>query len=521
MISAEMLKKAICSAAKNIEKHSEQVNSLNVFPVPDGDTGTNLSLTLSGCAGAISDYGGNCAGELADIAAGELLRCARGNSGVIFSLIFKGFAQSIDGLDFIDAKALARGLENGCEEAYAALEKPTEGTMLTVIRIAASKAHSAAKKGKSVKETFYAALDGARASLKSTPNLLPILKKHGVVDAGGQGLVYILEGMAQAENADSLSDIPKNSTVKSYKTNDDIKYIYCTEFLINGAENADIALLKKRLSETGDCTAAAEHSGIIKVHIHTNAPDSALALGLELGELSNIKIDNMKFQAAAASEKSRLISLCSGSGLKEFLEKNEGVSALECSGSMNASAGDILKAIAECNCENIFISPNNKNTVLAAKRAAVMSGKRVWVNNAETIPEGIAAAKAFSPSNSPENNIARMDTAVSSVISGAVTYAARDGSFGSGKHFCRGQIIGLVGGEIVCAGYDISETAAEIIRRLLEKSKQKRITLFYGKDTDGGNAEKVVNTVLARCGNIEIEPVYGGQPLYYYLISAE
>lgn len=188
---------------------------------------------------------------------------------------------------------------------------------------------------------------------------------------------------------------------------------------------------------------------------------------------------------------------------------------------MNASAGDILKAIAECNCENIFISPNNKNTVLAAKRAAVMSGKRVWVNNAETIPEGIAAAKAFSPSNSPENNIAGMDTAVSSVISGAVTYAARDGSFGSGKHFCRGQIIGLVGGEIVCAGYDISETAAEIIRRLLEKSKQKRITLFYGKDTDGGNAEKVVNTVLARCGNIEIEPVYGGQPLYYYLISAE
>lgn len=298
MINGEILKKSIISAAECIGRHAEDVNTINVFPVPDGDTGTNLSLTLSGCAKAMENCPEGGAGAVADYAAGELLRCARGNSGVIFSLIFKGFAESVDGLDYIDAASLAKALEAGCNEAYAAIDKPTEGTMLTVIRLAASKAVSAAKNGKNAKETFAAAVSGARASLKSTPNLLPVLKKHGVVDAGGRGLVYIMEGMLSLSgNPEKTLSEPKilHSDIR------DIEFAYCTEFLINSTKNIDIKEFRSFLAEIGDCPAAAEHSGIIKVHVHTNRPDKAIAKALGIGELSDIKIDNMRIQSAGRS----------------------------------------------------------------------------------------------------------------------------------------------------------------------------------------------------------------------------
>lgn len=298
MISSEILKNAIIAGAANIQKHTGEVNEINVFPVPDGDTGTNLALTLSGCAKAIADCSDIGAGELADKAAGALFRCARGNSGVIFSLIFKGFAQSVQGLDYIDANALAKALEAGCDEAYAAIEKPTEGTMLTVIRLAASKAKSAAASGKNAEQTFKAALLGARASLKSTPNLLPALKKHGVVDAGGQGLIYIMEGMLGAGTESKVFDTQPMS-VKPHS--DNIEFTYCTEFLINTQNSCNIDSLRRYFSGIGDCSAVAEHKEIIKIHVHTNSPDKALAKGLELGELTDIKIDNMKEQYAKRS----------------------------------------------------------------------------------------------------------------------------------------------------------------------------------------------------------------------------
>ena len=294
MINSTVLKNAIISAAENMKKHTEEVNELNVFPVPDADTGINLALTLGGCAKAVAECEETNAGRLADKAAGALFRCARGNSGVIFSLIFKGFAESVKELDVIDAKALAKALEAASDEAYSAVDKPTEGTMLTVIRLAASKAQAAASKGKSAEETFAAALDGARASLKKTPNLLPTLKKHGVVDAGGQGLVYIMEGMLGTDSAPLVLTNEK----KSFEENENIRFTYCTEFLINNPQNCDISSLRRYFADIGDCPAVAEHSGIIKVHVHTNKPDKALAKGVELGELTDIKIDNMKFQAA-------------------------------------------------------------------------------------------------------------------------------------------------------------------------------------------------------------------------------
>ena len=519
MISADTLRNAIISAAENISKHAEEVNALNVFPVPDGDTGTNLALTLAGCAKAMADCPEGGAGAVADYAAGELLKCARGNSGVIFSLIFKGFSQSTDGLDFIDALTLAKGLQTGCDEAYAAIEKPTEGTMLTVIRLAASKAMSAAKKGKNAVETFEAAVSAAKASLKSTPNLLPILKKHGVVDAGGQGLTYIMEGMLNSSNKDEKITLIKPQ--ESQFNEQDIKYSYCTEFLINDTQNTDTSEFRHFLSEIGDCPAVVSHSGIIKVHLHTNRPDKALSKALEIGELSDIKIDNMRIQSKKKNNSvCGMISLCNGKGMKKLLEENAGVTALECPETMNASAGDILEAVNACQSENIFISPNNKNTVLAAKRAAVMSKKRVWVNNAKTIPEGIAAAKVFNPALSPEKNVAETERAAAEVFSGSVTYAAKDGTY-DGTKFYRGQILGLEGDNIISTGEDTESTAVRIIAHLLEKSKKNKVSLIYGKDIDDYNAEKVVNTVLARYRNIEIEYYHGGQPLYYYIISVE
>ncbi len=295
MIDSVILKNAIIAAADNIKKHTAEVNELNVFPVPDGDTGINLALTLEGCAKAVSEIEETSIGRLADKAAGALLRCARGNSGVIFSLIFKGFAKSIQELDVIDAHALADALEAASDEAYSAIDKPTEGTMLTVIRLAASKAQSAAAKGKNARETFAAALSGAKASLKTTPNLLPTLKKHGVVDAGGQGLVYIMEGMLGAVS----EPVYLKEKSRAAEINEDIRFIYCTEFLINNPQNYDIGSLRRYFSDIGDCPAVAEHSGIIKIHVHTNEPDKALAKGVEIGELTDIKIDNMKFQAAS------------------------------------------------------------------------------------------------------------------------------------------------------------------------------------------------------------------------------
>ena len=297
MIDGTILKNAIISGAKRIRNNTEEVDSLNVFPVPDGDTGTNLSLTMNGCADAIASISEVHAGTMADKIAAALFRSARGNSGVIFSLMFKGFADTVRKFEKIDARTLADGLENACNEAYSSIEKPTEGTILTVIRLASAKAKSAAESGKSAEETFAAALCGAKASLKSTPNLLPTLKKHGVVDAGGQGLVYIMEGMLGSAEIHQPKSAAK--TKKSSYDETEIRFAYCTEFLINNAENNDISALRKFFSDIGDCTAVAEHSGIIKVHLHTNSPDKALKKGIEIGELTNIKIDNMKYQASS------------------------------------------------------------------------------------------------------------------------------------------------------------------------------------------------------------------------------
>lgn len=518
MISAADLKKAIINASLNISKHKKEVDDLNVFPVPDGDTGTNLSLTLENCVKEISDLTDLSAGALADKAACALMRGARGNSGVILALIFKGFAQSVDGLDYIDAKSLAKGLESGCDEAYAALEKPTEGTMLTVIRIAASKAASAAEKGHGSKAVLKSALSGAKNALKSTPNLLPILKRHSVVDAGGQGLVYIMEGLLSAEENESKTE--KSASKKLLSDNEEIKFGYCTEYLINCNDNFDLSKLRRFLSEIGDSSVAVKGKDFVKVHVHTNSPDLAIGKGLEYGELSSIKIDNMRLQ----SEKNRficeVIAICSGSGIRKHFEIHDGVHALECRDALNASAGSILDCINNCRSNNIFILANSKNNILAAGQAAEMTDKKVFVVPSKNVIEGMSAAKAFNPLLSAQENLKLTEKAVSETVSGCVTYAARNGSY-EGKNYSQGQIIGLSGNEIICCDEDISTSAVHVISHLINSSGRRKVTLFYGPGADLNNARKTANLASSLSENIDIKIIEGGQPVYYYLISVE
>lgn len=518
MISAEELKKALINASSNISKLKKEVDDLNVFPVPDGDTGTNMSLTLESCVNELSELSEIGAGAMADRAACALMRGARGNSGVIFALIFKGFAQTVDGMDYIDAKSLARGLENGCDEAYAALEKPTEGTMLTVIRIAASKAALAAENGLSCKEVLKAALSGAKKALKSTPSLLPVLKRHSVVDAGGQGLVYILEGMLSSEN-NEYNAKPAAVKIKNSK-NEEIKYAYCTEFIIDCNENFDLSKLRRFLAEIGDCSVAVKSKDFVKVHVHTNSPDLAIGKGLEYGELSSIKIDNMRLQSEKEKYKCELICICNGNGITKHFKSFEGVHALECKEAFNASAGDILDYINNCESENIFVLANSKNNILAAGQAAEMADKKVFVVPSKNVIEGIAAAKAFNPSLSPEENLKLTEKAVSEAVSGSVTYAARHGSY-EGKSYSQGQIIGLSGNEIICCDEDISTSAVHVMSYLVKNSNKNKITLFYGKGADLNNARKTAMLASSIIGDVDINIIEGGQPVYYYLISVE
>lgn len=446
------------------------------------------------------------------------MRGARGNSGVIFALIFKGFAQCVDGLDYIDAKSLAKGLECGCDEAYAALEKPSEGTMLTVIRVAASKAISASEKGHSSLSVFSSALSGAKKALKSTPNLLPVLKKHNVVDAGGQGLVYIMEGMLSAKPTfiKGNNTLPPESVVSAEKP----EFIYCTEFLINGNDDFDLSKLRRFLSDIGDCSVAVKGKGFVKVHVHTNSPDLAIGKGLEYGELSSIKIDNMRIQSQNQNEVCEAIEICGGKGLKRFFESFDGVRALECNKALNVSSGDILSCINSCNRNDVVILTNCKNNILAANQAASMSNKSVIVIPSENAVEGIAAAKVFSPLISAEENASLMKKAISETVSGYVTYASKQGDY-DGMNFSQGQIIGLSGNKIICCDDDISVSAVTVAERLVKLSKRNKVTFFYGNGISVSNARKTAELAKETIGNISVEVIEGGQPVYYYLISVE
>jgi len=538
----------VITASNNLQEKKEFVNSLNVFPVPDGDTGTNMSMTLKSAVSEVENIKEKSISEVARRIARGALMGARGNSGVILSQIFRGIAKGLEGKDEVDAIEFAKSIAEGSNSAYKAVMRPTEGTILTIIRAAAESAMNSNETD--IIKLLEKVCKHSENILNKTPDMLPTLKEAKVVDAGGMGLLIILQGMhkalsehieAEVENVEeSVEKITKS--VQSTIDAKDIKYGYCTEFFILTKNASDkVQDLKKLFNPMGDSMIVVGVDDIIKVHIHTNDPGWILSQAVKLGELSKIKIDNMREQHRQIleleyaptqigeeddiKEESRpekeyaFISVSMGEGLKRIFEDLGVDSVIEGGQTMNPSTQDILECINSLNAKNIFVLPNNKNIFMAAQQAAELSEKNVIVIPTKTIPQGITAITLFNGDNSIEQNIAIMNEAISNVVSGSVTYAVRDTEV-EGKVIKEGNILGLIDGKISEVGKDIYEVCNKLLSNMVNEDTEL-ITIFYGKDCDEDKVEEFINILEDKYPDIDIQFYSGGQPLYYFIVSAE
>ncbi len=552
MITGKMLKDGIISAANNISNSRSAVDALNIFPVPDGDTGTNMSMTISAASKEVSampDY--SSISEVAGKTASALLRGARGNSGVILSLIFRGFDKAFKGLSEAGAKDIARAVRFGCDSAYKAVMKPTEGTILTVIRKAAEAAEKMAEIQDDPMEVFFAVLQAAKEALAKTPEQLPVLKKAGVVDAGGQGLVLIFEGMGSVFGNNVIVQ-PVGEQVKPVETqikntvaraSDDIEFGYCSEFLIEKASDAkekDPLKLRAYLESIGDCVVVVDDNDIIKVHVHSNCPGNVIQSALKYGQLINIKIDNMRFQhrnadvgvkdgdtpiepqTAEPENKYGFVAVCAGDGLEELFTDLGADVVVSGGQTMNPSTDDILGAINQTPAKTVFVLPNNKNIIMAAEQAIpLVSDREVRVLQTKTIPQGISAMLCFDESEDADSNQMTMMEAAGAVETGQVTFAARDSEV-DGRSVKEGQIMGLLGGKIKYIGDDKEEIAFKTVDKLFRKNEHSLVTLIYGEGVSEDDAASVEKRLSKKYGSdMEISVVNGGQPVYYYIISVE
>lgn len=538
-LSASAFALMIKSGANNLSNNKSKVDALNVFPVPDGDTGTNMSLTFRNAANNIPYDSASC-DEVAKSAASFTLRGARGNSGVILSQIFRGIASRAKGKAILSANDFARCLKEGSDSAYRAVMKPTEGTILTVIRACADAATAYNGDGDFSEFLEYVIKEGNDTLLKTT-DMLPALSQAGVVDAGGQGLMLIFEGMLYYLKNESVIpseesfDEAKSSSesAQSKISSEDIKYTYCTEFIIEKSSSAIRAdKMKSAISKIGDCMVVIDDEDIIKVHIHTNNPGFVLEHAVRLGELSTVKIENMKLQhsnivnkeeekpapPAAPKVKNAAVAVAAGSGV-EGLFKDLGASVISGGQTMNPSTDDILSVIESINAENIFVLPDNKNIIMAAQQAAEMSEKNVFVIPTKTIPQGISAMVAFEPSRSPEENAAAMENAAKNVSTGLITHAVRDTTV-NGKEIHSGDILGLVEGDITSVSKDATETAKEIITKIADEDTEL-ITVIYGEDITENEADALREFAEFKFPNSDVSVYSGGQPVYSYILSAE
>lgn len=533
----------LISGANNLENNKQYVNSLNVFPVPDGDTGTNMSLTMTSAIREVQKSQGESVEVIAEAASNGSLMGARGNSGVILSQILRGLARGLKGKDSIDAKALAASFKEGVNTAYKAVMKPTEGTILTVAREAADKAIELSKNINDIVLFMDKVCQHAKLTLDRTPDMLPVLKQAGVVDAGGKGLLFIYEGMLSALNDNDISAgkevSPKEEEqhFEGHLSEEEIKFGYCTEFIIKTSYD-DVDKFKGNISSFGDSLVVVGGTDIIKVHIHTNNPGNVLTEALSLGELINIKIDNMREQhknvlglekkdadADAAVDinnspkKAGIITVAMGSGIKNIFLDLGADKVIEGGQTMNPSTEDILKAVNEVNAEDIYILPNNGNIVMAAKQAASLSNKNVVVIPTKSIPQGIAALTVFNPESSSNQNEEIMTTNIGYVKTGQVTYAVRNTSYND-ISINEGDILGIKDGKINNIGRDIISVSETLIENMMTE-EDELVTIFYGSDISEEDAEKLVEKVQARNGNCDVQLYYGGQPLYYFIISVE
>ncbi len=547
IIDGVMLKRALNSAASLLELNKEEVNSLNVFPVPDGDTGTNMLLTVKSALKQGLAVEENNASKIALGASQGSLMGARGNSGVILSQLFRGFANGLNGSETIDIKSLAEAFKQASETAYKAVMKPTEGTILTVARECGEFAMSNYKKEKDIAEFLRKIIAHGNDALARTPDMLPVLKQAGVVDAGGKGLIYLYTGfynsLIGADDyagliSEEVKPLKEASMAREHIDTDDIKFGYCTEFMIN-TNNDDIDGLRNELSKLGDSLLVVGGEGIIKVHVHTNNPGTALETALKLGSLKDIKIDNMRFQHEEVLLKDELkamdnlseneekvldkeysfIAVSVGKGIDDVFN-NLNVDEIVTGGqTMNPSTEDFINAINKTTGRNVIILPNNSNIILAAEQTKNISNRNISVLPTKNIPEGISALLAFNEDLTLDENIENMKEAFQSIVTGQVTYAVRDTEFNNTK-IHKDDIIGLSGKEIRSAGKDINDVTVDLIEKSF-KDDASIITVLYGENVDEAISNDLLERLEEKYDDLDIEVIYGGQPLYYYFISIE
>ncbi len=554
-IDATLLAKLFLAGAHNLEAKKEWINELNVFPVPDGDTGTNMSMTILSAAKEVSSLENVSMKTVAKAISSGSLRGARGNSGVILSQLFRGFTKVIASYDKLDTVVLAEACDKAVETAYKAVMKPKEGTILTVARGAADKAIAMVEETDDLCVFVRAVIDEAKRVLKKTPEMLPVLKQAGVVDSGGQGLVVVLEGAYDAlmgKEIDYSSFKPEKSmagfTKISAETEAEIKFGYCTEFIIvlnQPLTDAQIAKYKEFLNSIGDSIVVVADDEIVKTHVHTNDPGLAIQEALTHGSLSKIKIDNMreehqerlikdaeKLAAAQAKEAATeevpaeewkdmgFISVSAGAGLSEIF-KSLGVDVIiEGGQTMNPSTEDILQAIGQIPAKAVFILPNNKNIILAANQAASLTkDKQIYVIPTKTIPQGIASLINFMPDLSAEENMTHMSEELQNVKSGQITYAVRDTNI-DGKQIKENDYMGIADAGILSVGADLEETLLSMIEQLVDE-ESGIISLYYGADVTEDAAAAFSEKLQEKYADIEVEVNNGGQPVYYYIISVE
>ncbi len=534
-ITGEIFKDMIFSAAAMLDKSKKNLNSLNVFPVPDGDTGTNMSLTMMSAVKEVKAADVSKVCDIGDALSLGALKGARGNSGVILSQLFRGFAKGLAGLEVAYASDFAKAMQEGVDAAYKAVMKPKEGTILTVAKDMAKMGTRSANKGENVFMLIDAVLEQGADTLKRTPDMLPVLKEAGVVDAGGKGLLVIYRGFKMALDGEAVTDnisLEKDSEADFSEAADlqDIEFAYCTEFFIKNIEASvtqeDVDRYREKLTRIGDCVLVVGDLQLIKTHVHTNVPGKALQFALRFGELSKIKIDNMREQHTELGDSEdkplkdmAVVSVAAGEGIvnifKEFLVDE----IVQGGQTMNPSAETITKAIEKAPSDNVFVFPNNKNIILAAEQAAKLSDKNVQVIPSSSFPQGITGVLAYNPDLDFEENTKRMNKAISTVKTGQVTSAVRESKM-SGHSIQKGEIIGILDGEIVCHSGEMFVTAQRLIDSMVS-DEDSIITIFYGEDVNEDFAKKVADMVEEKYDDFDVELQFGGQPVYQFIFSVE
>ncbi len=537
-INGADFRRLMISAAAGIEINKQQLNELNVFPVPDGDTGTNMSMTINAAAQDLRKTEDPSLSVAAKTTADAMLRGARGNSGVILSLLMRGIARKLKGHDICDGVLWAAALQEGVDAAYKAVMKPAEGTILTVARLAAAKATLAAKENNYFEHVHAAAIEEAAAALANTTNQNPVLKKAGVVDAGGKGWLVALESMMCALRGEDIvapettAEVKDSADFSDFET-DDITFTYCTEFIIQRENNLDPEALRAFLDSLGDSLVLVDDEEIIKVHVHTNDPGKALHEAMDYGSFVTVKIENMRLQhtekVMTAAEKAPkiatpekalgVVSVCAGDGLADVF-RNLGVDGIISGGqTMNPSTQDILEAVNQVPAETVFVLPNNKNIIMAAQQVDALTPKKVVVIPSKTVPQGITAMLSFNMDGSIEENEAALTEALGTVDTMQITYAARNSDF-DGYDIHEGDYLALYGSSLFGTSQDIRVLLRSLAEKVRDDGKEY-ITIYYGADVKERHAQKAADIFAEICPNADVNLICGGQPVYYYLISAE